>query len=643
MNITVLEDYEYVIVGSGAGGGPLAARLALAGYSVLLLEAGDDEGDTVYESIPAFFPAASEYDPMSWDFFVRHYGDNSTREAQNSKATYELPDGTEYIGLDPPEGAVLKGIWYPRAATLGGCGAHNAMITIYPHESDWSQIQELTGDDSWAPENMRQYFERLENNEYLTDFTPAEAEAQGHGLDGWLGVDEMDLGLILEDKKILSLLSAAGEEMGVSTGEYTTAADLLAAMPLDMNTNYTDRDYTDAMYRLPIAVSSGVRSSPRDFLLATAASTSKLTIRTHAFVTKINFDTTGETPRAYGVDFLDGESLYSADPRTTNLTQAVSVPGTVNATREVIISGGTFNTPQILKLSGIGPAEELESFNITVIKDLPGVGKNLQDHYEISSVVEFDDSFNVTKNCTWLSALPDPCYTDYTTGSNYQGPYSANLVPNAVIRTTDYSTDGERDTFMIGAPIFFKGYFQGYTDLAISDALHWTWLSLKAHELNLAGTVTLRSADPLDAPNIDFAYFDDGTTAGNADELDINPLIDNFKFSRAIFDATNTTDGSTFTEVWPGRSNVSNDDAEIAEFIKNESWGHHASCTCKIGSDDDVDAVLDGDFKVRGVDGLRVVDASVFPQIPGFFVVTSVYMISEKASDVIIAAAQASG
>ncbi len=118
--VTELPSYEYVIVGSGAGGGPLAARLAINGKKVLLLEAGDDQGDSVQEAIPAFFAAASEYAPMSWDFFVRHYPDDA-REAKNSKATYTTPSGGTYVGLNPPAGSKLKGIWYPRAGTLGGC------------------------------------------------------------------------------------------------------------------------------------------------------------------------------------------------------------------------------------------------------------------------------------------------------------------------------------------------------------------------------------------------------------------------------------------------------------------------------------------------------------------------------------------
>lgn len=406
---------------------------------------------------------------MSWDFFVRHYP-NDTHEAMNSKATYATPSGGEYIGLNPPPGSTLKGIWYPRAATLGGCSAHNALVTGYPHEEDWKFIEAITGDSTWSADNMRTYWERLERNEYLNSTSP---EAAGHGFNGWLGTSEMDDSLIDQDPQMLALIAAAKTVVeGTPFTNITDAADLDATFPLDMNTAHPNPNSTQSLYRMPMTVSGGVRSSSRDFLLATTNAVNadgskkyQLDIRLNAFVTKINFvnDPSTGTPRAVGVNFMDGQSLYTADSR--NNASATGTPGHVNATKEVIISAGAFNTPQILKLSGVGPAAELASFNIPVVVDLPGVGANLEDHYEVSTIIEYDQShpFKLFSECTFLTpGTTDACYAQYASGLAERGPYATNLLPATAIVKSSVSL-GERDTFTFGGPVKFRGYFQGYT------------------------------------------------------------------------------------------------------------------------------------------------------------------------------------
>ena len=195
------------------------------------------------------------------------------------------------------------------------------------------------------------------------------------------------------------------------------------------------------------------------------------------------------------------------------------------------------------------------------------------------------------------------------------------------------ASEGVPDLIITGAPANFRGYFPGYSTAALADAKHWVWIVLKAHARNTAGTVTLRSADPQDVPQINFNYFDTGTTAGGADQLDLEAVVEAIQYSRRIYQDVIPLQ-STFQEVWPG-PNISTT-AEVQQWVKDEAWGHHASCTCPIGAENDPMAVLDSRFRVRGVDSLRVVDASAFPKIPGFYIAVPIYIMSEKAADVIM-------
>lgn len=396
---------------------------------------------------------------------------------------------------------------------------------------------------------------------------------------------------------------------------------------------------------MPIAVTQeGVRTGPRDFILKVANATNAdgsrkyhLDISLNTLVTKVRFDQSSSTPRAIGVDYLNGPSLYKADPRASSAT-GTGTPGSVNASKEVILSAGTFNTPQLLvlpprfsigimrsanfldqKLSGIGPKAELEKFNIPVLVDLPGVGTNLQDRYETGLVGKSNVDFILTKDCTFMETNPDPCleqWKKFPESSVLRGVYATNGVAIAIVRKSGAAASrDDPDILVSGAPAYFSGYYPGYSSFGIRDARHWTWIVLKAHSRNNAGTVTLKSADPRDMPVINFNSFDAGVTAGGADELDVQAVREAMQFSRQAFKDLIPLHGD-FQEVWPG-SNVSTTE-EWNDFIKQEAWGHHASCTCPIGADDDLNAVLDSRFRVRGVDSLRVVDASVFPKIPGF-------------------------
>jgi choline dehydrogenase len=157
----------------------------------------------------------------------------------------------------------------------------------------------------------------------------------------------------------------------------------------------------------------------------------------------------------------------------------------------------------------------------------------------------------------------------------------------------------------------------------------FTWAVLKAHTVNRAGRVLLRSADPRDTPDIRFRYFEEGSDAAGED---LDAVVSGIEDARAIM---RCLEDDVQAELVPGPRFETRE--QLRTFVRDQAWGHHASCTAAMGPRSDPKSVLGSDFRVHGTRGLRVVDASVFPRIPGFFIVTAIYMAAEKASAVILA------
>ncbi|GAB0133248.1 hypothetical protein EsDP_00001660 [Epichloe bromicola] len=614
-----LTSYEYVVVGSGAGGGPLAARLALAGHKTLLIEAGDDQGHNPNYTVPSYNAKSSEDEKLAWNFFVRHYADDA-RQARDFKTSYTTPEGNLYTGLSPPEGSKMLGTLYPRTGTLGGCTAHNALVAIYPHRSDFQYLASLTGDASWAPDNMRKYFVRLENNKYLLP------SAKGHGYDGWLDTSRAPLDIPLKDPKLLSMILGGSFALGNWTRLLPNVLNVLLG---DANEDSEARDRDGGYFQIPLSAENGERRGAREFVVAVRDAKNRdgskkypLDVRMNCHVTKVVFDESGHEPRATGVEFLDGAYLYKASPRSKSASRGT--PGSATASKEVIVAGGAYNSPQLLKLSGVGPADELAKFGIKVVKHLPGVGTNLQDHYEVAVQGRLRSDWNFLEGCTFSD--PDPCLDRWehpVLGD--RGAYVSSGFAAAMLMKSSQSS--EYDAFVFGGPVNFRGYFPGYSHNITADHNLFTWAILKAHPRNTAGHVKLLSADPLDTPDIAYNYFDTGSGDYAADLTAIREAIGVARdaFKRQIV---------AVQETLPGEHIQSDED--IKTYTRDTAWGHHASSTCPIGADDDPMAVLDSSFRVRGVKGLRVVDASVFPRIPGTFTAVSTYMVGEKAADVIL-------
>ncbi len=203
------------------------------------------------------------------------------------------------------------------------------------------------------------------------------------------------------------------------------------------------------------------------------------------------------------------------------------------------------------------------------------------------------------------------------------------------------------DLVIFGLQSGFLGYYPGYSKGLpppggapppppnnVSKA-RFTWTVLKAHTSNTAGTVRLRSDHPFDIPAVNFRYFEEGTPDAALPDLDA--LAEGAEFARDILDSAGMSPAGMMRDVPKTRE-------AVRDYVRDNAWGHHASCTCPMGPSEPTggDAkrfVLDSKFRVRGTQGLRVVDASIFPKIPGLFIVTAIYMASEKAADVILASA----
>jgi choline dehydrogenase len=492
---------------------------------------------------------------------------------------------------------------------------------MLPHDSDWNHIADLTGDASWRAGPMRRFAKRLEDCHYSPLWRALRrlgVDPTGHGWNGWLRTEKSTPLRDLDDPEIAALVSRTTAAFASSLRNPLASAWHWLWGAGDPNARFArpwSRGSFEGLCYTPLSTSNRRRIGARERLREVQrAHPGRLHIETDALATRVLFDTEGA---ASGVEYLKGRHLYRAhavpNADAGELRQ-------VRARREVVLCGGAFNTPQLLMLSGIGPAADLRAQGIAVRADVPGVGRNLQDRYEVAVTHRMRRPWRVLDGARYARGDAPWQQWDARRESLYDGSGAAI----ALVRRSQPALP-EPDIFCMALPALFQGYRTGFSTAIRDHHDRLTWAVLKAHTGNRAGRVTLRSADPRDPPLVNFHYFEDG-------DSDLKAVVDAIRFVRRLT-APLRDSGVIAEECAPG-SEVQGDEA-LAEYVRNTAWGHHASCSCPIGAPAQ-GGVLASDLGVHGTRRLRVVDASVFPRIPGFFVASAIYMVAEKAAEMLL-------
>jgi choline dehydrogenase len=463
----------------------------------------------------------------------------------------------------PQERAGGRSIYWPRGKTLGGSSSINAMIYIRGNRYDYDTWRDEYGCAGWGYTDLLPYFCRAEDN--------SRGASAYHGAGGPLRV---------QDPSRKSVLTRAFVE---------AAADCGLAANDDFN-----GQAQDGVGFYQVTQRGGRRCSAADAYLRPALARPNLTVQTDSLVTRIGL----EGGRAAVVHYLRGGGEETA-----------------RVEREVLLAGGAVNSPQLLMLSGIGPADHLREMGIDVVAESPGVGANLCDHPIVTAM------WHTPKvRSLWEQAGPAGLLRWQLA---HRGPLVSNVAEAGGFSRSDPGLPAP-DLQWHALPVPYEN--QGLIDPAKRAlSLMVTLVAVRSR-----GRVTLRSADPRHKPAIDPCYLADGA--------DIEPLVAGLKMAREFATARPMAKVCT-AEFAPG-ADVSAD-AELREFIRHDlATLYHPVGSCAMGGDSRLAAsrltsVVDTELKVRGVDGLRVVDASVMPAVPRGNTNAPVIAIAERAADLI--------
>jgi choline dehydrogenase len=462
---------------------------------------------------------------------------------------------------DEQPGLGGRKLFWPRGKLLGGSSSINAMIYIRGARADYDEWAQLTGDPSWSYDSVLPLFKRMEDN--------------GRGADEWHGVGGP---LRVEDLRSPHPWTRAVIESAVAAGH-----------PRNEDFNGATQE---GVGQYQVTQKRGRRWSAADAYLHPASGRPNLTVRTGALATRVLI----ENGRATGVEFRCGGRLH-----------------TVRATCEVVLSGGAVNSPQLLMLSGIGPADHLREVGVDVVHDLPGVGAGLQDHPLVPVV------WNVRSGKS-LRLAETPVNLAMWKAAG-RGPLTSNLA-EAGLFTRSRPDLAEPDLQMHFLPVKF--WKQAEID---PDAEAFTSAVVLVH-VHSRGSVRLRSADPTWAPAIDASYL--------TDDRDLDALVRGVEQARDIAGAGPLAD--VLAEEWSPGAAVHGPDAVRRSVRDTLESLYHPVSSCRMGRFDGTDyqAVVDPRLRVRGIEGLRVADASVMPTLVRGNTNAPTIMIGERAADLIL-------
>ncbi len=461
-----------------------------------------------------------------------------------------------------------RGPIVPQGRVLGGGSTVNAMVYMRGQAADFDHWNEMVteGDDAWSYRDLLPYFKAQEDNDHLA--------GEYHGVGGPLKVSHL----------------------GHTSPMTRTYVKTLQGMGIPYNPDFNgESQFGVGFMQHTIDWRTRRRCSAVDAFLAPVMDDPLLTIVTGATVTAIRM----EGDRAVGVDYVQGGGRKS-----------------VFADSEVILAAGAYQTPKLLMLSGIGPEDELARHDIAVKLALPGVGRNLQDHYECPVVATTKGSFGYYgQDRGWPMIKAGLQYLLFKSG-----PASTTGVETCALHDPEGKSDRPTIQMFCVPTVYLDRDVMG-TDPGDGVTINSLLLRPKSR-----GSVTLSSSDPFADPVVDTQIF------SHPDDLRIT--MAGLRYARTVLAASPMRE-LIDREIFPG-AEVTSDEAIAAHCKRTVKTGYHPVGTCRMGRDDDPDAVLDSRLRVRGTRGLRVIDASLMPTIVSGNTNAAVLAAAAKATDLIL-------